>query len=120
MFDRKLFYTLASITAVIIIVVTLSSLPKQQPPRNDEDVSQTEAGLDTPAPIEPEESVYPAFVVKEHEGHIAIFYQNETTPHIILETLVKFLPDYDQIQLKSGIAIYSYDELATLIEDYVS
>ena len=123
MFDRKLFYTLAAIVAVAIIVITLSSVPQQQLSNNNEEdtvISQTEAGLDTPAPIESDKDLPPAFIIKEYAGHIAVFYQNEIKPQIILETQVKFLPDYDRIQLASGIAVYSYEELSALIEDYIS
>ena len=122
MFDYKLFCTLAAIAVVVVTVITLSSLPQSSPHKNDDEIiaSQAEAELDTPAPIIQSDAVSPEFVVKEHEGHIAVFYQNEEKPQIVLDTQVKFLPDYDRVQLKSGIAVYSYEELSALIEDYIS
>jgi hypothetical protein len=34
--------------------------------------------------------------------------------------LVKFLPDYDRIQLREGIPVKDYETLSAMIEDYIS
>ena len=57
--------------------------------------------------------------MREYEGNVAIFNQDETL-YKIYEVNVALLPEYDQKLLKNGIEIQGEDELRARIEDYTS
>jgi hypothetical protein len=139
MFDKKLLYTLISIGAVVIVAVTLDSAPQRG--EHPEQISETGEAVAAEAQDLPHDDITPRtawrtplrreqspqratreslYIVREHEGHIAVFQADATEPQIILETQVKFLPDYDRRQLREGIPVSSYEELTALIEDYIS
>lgn len=60
------------------------------------------------------------YTVKEYEGKVAIFRDNETEPFNIYNSYVSVLPDSDQKKLKKGITVSSTEELQEIIEDYTS
>ena len=120
MFDRKLLYTLLSIGAVVMIAVTLGSLPGgEAPPESGEAVSraQSEVQLEPPSGSE---AAAQAYEIREYNGQIAVFLAGGDEPQMVLETQVKFLPDLDRAQLAEGIRVQGYEELTRLIEDYIS
>jgi Transcriptional regulator of heat shock gene len=58
------------------------------------------------------------YIVAEHNGRIGIFNPERTTVFEVLDVYVDYLPDTDRQYLKSGINIYSNDELLSVISDY--
>lgn len=61
------------------------------------------------------------YLIREHEGYVAVFRaQNSEQPEMVLDTPVKYLPDYDRAQLEEGIPVSDYAQLVTLIEDFIS
>lgn len=60
------------------------------------------------------------YYLKEHDGKLAIFIDNQTTPAEIFNVYINTLPPFDQGQLKQGVVAKGYDELSALIEDYIS
>ena len=63
----------------------------------------------------------PMYVLKEHNGTVAVFTPNSATPERELpEIVLNSLPEYDKNLLKTGIKVYSDKELQRLIEDYDS
>lgn len=58
------------------------------------------------------------YIVKEYNGKIAVFYQNDETPFRILEKSIDSLPQADRDMLKSGLSVTGESELRRLIEDY--
>ena len=130
MFDRKLLYTLAAISAVVVVTVTLDSMPDRKAPAPyvmeygetaNAERPDLPRGRAMPGPEdEQERRPKPVYIIREHEGHIAVFADGAPDPQIILDTQVKFLPDFDRMQLSEGIEVWSYEELTALIEDYIS
>nr|WP_319488361.1 BofC C-terminal domain-containing protein [uncultured Caproiciproducens sp.] len=60
------------------------------------------------------------YTVKEYEGHIGVFYNNENTPYQEIDVEVASLPKADQTLLKNGIKVTDVDRLNSIIEDYES
>lgn len=58
------------------------------------------------------------YCIKEYDGKIGVFSPDNSTPIQIIETNPALLPEYDQEMLKSGIYLYSNEELRQLTEDF--
>lgn len=58
------------------------------------------------------------FVLREHEGRIGVFLNDETSPCEILGVYVFTLPEADRAALKIGITVYGTDALRGIIEDF--
>ena len=124
MFDRRLLYTLISIGAVVMIAVTLGSLPgRDGEPGGAAAVSRAQSQIRVESG-ENEHAKSPgsarAYVMREHNGQIAVYLEGEAEPLMLLETRTKFLPEFDRDQLNEGIWVPDFEELTRLIEDYIS
>lgn len=63
----------------------------------------------------------PTYILKEHNGILAVFKPNSTTPiRELPDIALNTLPEYDRKLLNTGIKVYSDKELQRLIEDYDS
>ena len=60
------------------------------------------------------------YILKEHEGHLAVFLKGKDEPEMVFDVLVRFLPEYDRGQLSQGVYVKDYEELIQRIEDYIS
>ncbi|XOQ49210.1 MAG: BofC-C domain-containing protein [Eubacteriales bacterium] len=60
------------------------------------------------------------YIVKEYEGHIGIFYNDESKPYEEIQVDVSSLPEADRKLLKEGIKVTDTDRLNSIIEDYES
>jgi len=60
------------------------------------------------------------YTVKEYEGHIGVFLNDDTVPYQEIDVDVSALPEADQVLLKDGIKVYSTEKLNSIIEDYES
>jgi hypothetical protein len=60
------------------------------------------------------------YTVKEYEGHIGVFHNDDTVPYQEIDVDVASLPEADQTLLKDGIKVYSTEKLNSIIEDYES
>ncbi len=79
-------------------------------------VNQPKAIAEAPQNISAPKTVY---LIKEYNGKIAVFLNNEPNPINILESpFVRDLPEYDQRILKEGIIAQSNQELLKILEDY--
>lgn len=76
--------------------------------------SRQEASSPGPAPITT------GYLLREHEGRIAVFREGAKTPELIFDVYTRMLPEPDRAALKAGIAVQDYEELTRLIEDYIS
>jgi hypothetical protein len=79
--------------------------------------SQENSGIITTASVgsENEDTVY---LVKEYQGHIGVFRDQEPTPFEEIQIDVSIFPEIDQQLLKQGIKAYGPEELNRVIEDY--
>ena len=60
------------------------------------------------------------FLLGIHEGHIALWKDGNEKPVEVFPFRSEMLPEADQKRLASGIRIENADELARLMEDYLS
>ncbi len=67
-----------------------------------------------------EQSRSTIYTVKEYEGRIGVFYNDDPTPYQEIDVDVFSLPAADQEALSTGIKVYSTDKLNQIIEDYES
>lgn len=123
--DRRLIVTLFALALVIAGSAAFARRSAEEPaaPLN-EGVSGVQIDPDEPEAPEPSaaEEEY-TYLLREYDGRVAIFPYSATAdsePEIVLDTLVKYLPDYDRSQMQEGIPVRDYRELVTLIEDYIS
>lgn len=117
LFDQRFVWTGVALAAVTALSFFLAR-PQQQP----EIVPMTESvsGIERNAEIKPQEEYDYAYILKEHDGKVAVYPAGADEPELILDVLVKYLPDYDRSQMIEGIHVKTYDELVSLLEDYTS
>ena len=60
------------------------------------------------------------YTVKEYEGRIGVFHNDDTTPYQEIDVDVSSLPEADRKLLKDGIKAYSTEKLNSIMEDYES
>ena len=60
------------------------------------------------------------FTVKEYEGKIAVYKNDEESPYIVYDAYVSLLPQQDVERLKQGIVTDNQTYLQSIIEDYTS
>ncbi len=60
------------------------------------------------------------FTVKEYEGKIAVYKNDEESPYIVYDAYVSLLPQQDVERLKEGIVTDNQTYLQSIIEDYTS
>lgn len=65
-------------------------------------------------------SQYIQYTIKEYNGKIAVFENNNTFPENVYDTYISVLPESDQERLKNGITVNDKTELQRIIEDYTS
>ena len=58
------------------------------------------------------------YTVKEYNGHIGVFRNEETEPFEEIQVDVNLFPETDRELLKQGIKAYTQEELNGVIEDY--
>lgn len=60
------------------------------------------------------------YTLKEYEGRIGIFHNDDTVPYQQIDVDVSTFSEEDQQLLKDGIKVFSMEELNRKIEDYES
>ncbi len=60
------------------------------------------------------------YILREHDGRLAVFLKDKDTPEMIFDVYVRLLPEYDRGQLNQGVYVKDYEELISRIEDYIS
>lgn len=110
---RHTLYTIFSAMAVsaVIVIVSLAYSMKEQRAQAyrkniESSVSETQAEI--------------GFILKLHDGELAVFRGNSETPYKLLGVSSSVMSDYDREQLENGIFVQTQTELNRLIEDYTS
>jgi hypothetical protein len=125
MLDKRLAATVAAMALSGGVAVVAALLPQQEEvvPLNetvgDVPMSHSAPAQEPPQPPESRETGW-LYLIKEHDGKIAVFKEGLQIPVMVLDKWVRHLPDYDRIQMAAGIEIFSEEELAARIEDYTS
>ena len=60
------------------------------------------------------------YTLKEYNGQLAIYKNDETTPFKVYEIQVNTLPEHDKNNLQNGICVKNENELNQLISDFTS
>ena len=60
------------------------------------------------------------YTIKEYNGHIGVFLNDETQPYKEVNVSLSTLPEEDQELLKKGITANSQGEVQIILEDYIS
>ncbi len=60
------------------------------------------------------------FILKEYNGHLALFREHSEKPYRILELEVYLLSEEEQAAIAEGITAKSEEELEALLEDWDS
>jgi hypothetical protein len=114
--DRRLIWTGLALGSVVAIALTFAGLPEKQEviPMQD-----TVSDVQLAERSQPQGTGY-AYTLREHGGRIAVFTAGREEPEMVLDVLVKYLPDADREELARGIMVRDYSELVSRIEDYTS
>lgn len=65
-------------------------------------------------------SSQPDYLVKEHNGVVAVFFDGDTKPMIETDISISGLRQNDRELIEQGIALESYNEVLGLLEDFDS
>ena len=110
------------VVALLISFVILPSVSRAAGPElplsNSETVESVSSLPASQAPVSSSPSL--VYIVKSHEGNIAVFEEGSQQPFRICNVSVSILPKEDQQLLKEGIKAYSQAELTQILEDYCS
>ena len=60
------------------------------------------------------------YTIKEYDGKIAVFRNNDSKPMEVYESYVSLLPEADRQKLQNGITVDNTRDLQEIIEDYTS
>ncbi len=112
MLDSRLALTGAAL-AVVMAAAYLAINPPPLP------VTESAAVVEEIAEALPQEPEY-MYIIKEHEGRVAVYPAGGNEPELVLDVLVRYLPDLDRRQMQEGIPVEDYDRLVALLEDYSS
>lgn len=121
--NHPLLFTILALTLTVTVSAWLAVLARPQAPASfvgaaDEAAPLFEA-VSLPDGEEGAGEEY-GYLLKEHEGKLAVFEKGQSTPHMVFDIYISTLPNYDQGQLAQGVKVKDYDELVLLIEDYIS
>lgn len=102
----------ALLLTIVIAALTVIYLPKK------EEIIAEDPGQSMTSQLDKLEEI--EYIIKEHNGYIAVFTQNSNEPELVLDVKVRVLPLYDQGQLEQGVAVKGYSALTAMLEDYIS
>ena len=121
-------YILLMIPIAIIIILILFAHPQQLTESASKSASSNtlyNSTSNTPSSQESSGIIAMAsktdvYTVKEYEGRIGVFHNDDSTPYQEIDVDVSSLPEADQKLLKDGIKAYSTEKLNSIMEDYES
>ena len=62
----------------------------------------------------------PVYWLRSSEGRLGVFLDDAPEPEMVLDVYISSLPEADRAALESGVRAGSYQELVSMIEDYIS
>ena len=99
---KLIIFGLLAIFCFTILFVSLNSDINRRSLRNDSDI------------------IPDYFTVKEYDGKIAVYKNDEENPYVVYDAYVSLLPQQDAERLKKGIVTDDKKYLQSVIEDYTS
>lgn len=116
-------------TAALIFVMVSVQPSQQKTPKEPSASSSNSMSFNSNSNTEfsQESSAVPAdtkqsdsYTVKEYQGHLAVFKNNDTVPFLEYETDIQLLPEKDRDILKEGKTVHTMAEVEKIVEDYDS
>lgn len=124
---KRKYIWLLSVIAVVFLLLLLNypkyrTEPVSEPassniPNNSTAITQSSQGSSEIITMASKTDVY---TLKEYEGRIGIFHNDDTQPYQQIDVDVSTFSEEDQRLLKDGIKVFSTEELNRKIEDYES
>ena len=117
--------TAALIFTMMIIPITQRKPFKEPTPSSSENTSfysssNARLSQENSSAVQTDTKQSDIYVVKEYQGHLAVFKNQETTPFLEYGTDVELLPEQDRNALKAGKTVHTMAEVEKIIEDYDS
>lgn len=127
---KKIILTLSCAVVLFVSVLLLAGLQKPEPnvpePSSsnilsystaNKNSSQENNGISTHRAFSSSQTIY---IIREYNGEIGVFAENQESPLLLVEVLVDTLPEADQKMLESGITVRGDENLNSILEDYES
>jgi len=90
-----------------VLSVTLAAVPHR--------TAETDSDVFRQVP-----AIHCKYIVREHNGLVAVFLPDAQLPSHVTDTPVSALPQADRLQLQEGITIATEEALTAILEDYGS
>ena len=128
---KKSYYIIFSIALVLLIGIIILVVFLTIPQNASENVTSEQTHF-TSNPNSSQESTLShndittmtsqsdIYTIKEYNGHIGVFLNDETQPYKEVNVSLSALPTEDQELLKKGITANSQGEVQIILEDYIS
>lgn len=126
----KKFIMLLLCTAALIFTILVLQVPQQKPLNKQPAPSSksTSFYFSSNAAVSQENSSAvqtnikqsDSYTVKEYQGHLAVFRNQEKVPFLEYGTDVDLLPEKDRETLKTGKTVHTMAEVEKIVEDYDS
>ena len=117
-------------TAALIFTILVLQVPQQKPPKEQTTSSSkstsfyfssnAELSQENSSAVQTDTKQNDSYTVKEYQGHLAVFKNQETIPFIEYETDINLLPEKDRDTLKTGKTVHTMAEVEKIVEDYDS
>ena len=106
MSNRKQIYVALSVLATAVAIFTIILCTEGNTKAKAPETSTTEKVIQ--------------YTVKDYNGQLAVFLNDEPSPIKTFELYTKSLPKIDAEQIQNGITVNSEAELNKLLEEYLS
>ena len=127
---KKIILTLSCAVILFVAVLLLAGLQKPEPDTPEppssnilyystanKNPSQENNGISSSPLLSSSQTVY---IIREYDGQIGVFAENQEKPFLLVEVLVDTLPQADQKMLQSGITVRGDENLNSILGDYES
>lgn len=84
------------------------------------EVSPSISGPEPASSSDPDPVEEAGYLLGEYGGRVSVLSPSTREPEMIFDIFVRTLPEPDQLLLREGIRVETYEELTRLIEDYIS
>lgn len=85
---------------------------------SNQSASQEESGIAAQSAAQSSAASSSYYVIREYNGHIAVYENDSTVPFEEFQTEVDVLPDADQKELEDGIVVNTMTEVRQRVEDF--
>ncbi len=120
---KMIFRWILSAAATVALITVFAEYSQKNRERLVNDVTASAAetvSLVSESSEAPTEDLEQGYILREYEGRLAVFKDDEAEPLYVFNVSMNTMSDYDKNALQEGIAAKDLTELKTLVEDYTS